>query len=1093
MRDFDIDSDLKQEKFQSLKLVQGDRGNKIKINVYEDGQPVNLAGCSVTAKYKRADGEIINDGVIENIHDNSFDAVMDSSITKVAGTLKMLFTIEKDDVKVSTFLLLADVRESIGENTGSSGGNTGGGSGEVTIDLSNYYKKIETYSKNQIDARFKDIAKKTITTEERNKLSSLENYDDTEIKSSINAKADKNAIFTMANMGQDIKEAMTGGSVAVVGKDAILTENIVDKQVVEEKTSFINVIESTNLFNIEKAILNKYQQNETAIIQDETRYMYKINIKEGDIIRATYNPDLANNPCQIFNKDGKRVGYKAILSDYTVVDNLYWQATMPTDANYIIINWKKTWINDNMLTINAEYPSEYIEYNRETILKDSVKIQSVDDLKESTTTLQDDVNHLKESTTTLQDDVNHLKESKMDKNILRELESVKISEGNSISINIPGKRTVIKNATIRLALHKSKIQNTNDWNEIFSDVFDKDFKGLRFFDGDKELNYHILNHGNYDFVKEYGFYTTSDRGILHFSDNSLVINRGGENGICKSTDNGATWIKLCGEINGKNLNIIFIDSNDNLYVMNNNDYKVYRYTPSDNYVTGTVCLDLTEKSQGFGDMQEAPNGYLFFGTYQSAYGIGGTVYRSIDNGVSFQKVLHVAEVQHVHNISINKYSNPVEIFVGFDHQDIKGARCYISKDYGETWENLDVPYRNRDYAFDFCEENLYLGCGEANILGGATLYKTSNYSDDKLYKTVANNKQGVRTIVKVGKNKLIAGGCAGGTNQIPQLYMSEDNGETWETIWADDSIKTTSSGVGVRFFTDLMTPMGATEEQMLISGYGQNYTLRCYFDGEFAYALVYVNVGDIPTTGKTITLKTGYLINKNCRDEMSTEQEGLAMHIKFDNKIVKDYISGKEIYVEDSLIDNKADLFEDSFLPRKIHQDNVLCLKDKSLNLGKLKNLSFNKGFTFSFWMKAKSYEEMKADTTRHPIIRFGNFKIAIKENKLVIYNNNNLLLSIELYIASLCSEGYNLYTFTVSDDDLPVISHISFDKIITTKVNASAWIDFNLSDYDCVFGNNDTTFYSDMYNIADFKIFNRILSDDEILSIFHKRNYYQK
>ena len=158
MRDFDIDSDLKQEKFQSLKLVQGDRGNKIKINVYEDGQPVNLAGCSVTAKYKRADGEIINDGVIENIHDNSFDAVMDSSITKVAGTLKMLFTIEKDDVKVSTFLLLADVRESIGENTGSSGGNTGGGSGEVTIDLSNYYKKIETYSKNQIDARFKDIA-----------------------------------------------------------------------------------------------------------------------------------------------------------------------------------------------------------------------------------------------------------------------------------------------------------------------------------------------------------------------------------------------------------------------------------------------------------------------------------------------------------------------------------------------------------------------------------------------------------------------------------------------------------------------------------------------------------------------------------------------------------------------------------------------------------------------------------------------------------------------------------------------------------------------------------------------------------------------
>ena len=113
MRDYDIDSDLKQEKFQNIKLVQGDTGNKIKINVYEDGQPVNLTGCSITAKYKRSDGEIVG-GTVENISGNSFDAVMDSDITKISGTLKMLFSIEKDDVKVSTFLLLADVREGIG-------------------------------------------------------------------------------------------------------------------------------------------------------------------------------------------------------------------------------------------------------------------------------------------------------------------------------------------------------------------------------------------------------------------------------------------------------------------------------------------------------------------------------------------------------------------------------------------------------------------------------------------------------------------------------------------------------------------------------------------------------------------------------------------------------------------------------------------------------------------------------------------------------------------------------------------------------------------------------------------------------------------
>ena len=60
MRDYDIKSDLKQEQFQTLKLVQGDRGNKIKINVFEEGQPVNLTGCSITAKYKRQDGIKVN-------------------------------------------------------------------------------------------------------------------------------------------------------------------------------------------------------------------------------------------------------------------------------------------------------------------------------------------------------------------------------------------------------------------------------------------------------------------------------------------------------------------------------------------------------------------------------------------------------------------------------------------------------------------------------------------------------------------------------------------------------------------------------------------------------------------------------------------------------------------------------------------------------------------------------------------------------------------------------------------------------------------------------------------------------------------------
>nr|DAG11304.1 MAG TPA: hypothetical protein [Caudoviricetes sp.] len=156
LRDYNIESDLKQEKFEVIKLAQGDKGNKLTINVLEDGKPVSLTGCSITAKYKRADGQVIN-GSVTNISNNSFDAVIDSDITKVSGQLKMLFSIEKDGVKVSTFLLSAEVKEGIGESAGgSTGGGTGGG--EVTVDLSNYYKKSETYSKSQIDSQLRDIA-----------------------------------------------------------------------------------------------------------------------------------------------------------------------------------------------------------------------------------------------------------------------------------------------------------------------------------------------------------------------------------------------------------------------------------------------------------------------------------------------------------------------------------------------------------------------------------------------------------------------------------------------------------------------------------------------------------------------------------------------------------------------------------------------------------------------------------------------------------------------------------------------------------------------------------------------------------------------
>lgn len=70
---------------------------------------------------------------------------------------------------------------------------------------------------NELNTQYKDIAKQTITTEERTKLSSLSNYDDTNIKKEINGKANvddvrlKNTNITLNDCDSAMLSAIQGG------------------------------------------------------------------------------------------------------------------------------------------------------------------------------------------------------------------------------------------------------------------------------------------------------------------------------------------------------------------------------------------------------------------------------------------------------------------------------------------------------------------------------------------------------------------------------------------------------------------------------------------------------------------------------------------------------------------------------------------------------------------------------------------------------------------------------------------------------------------------------------------------------------------
>ena len=464
-------------------------------------------------------------------------------------------------------------------------------------------------------------------------------------------------------------------------------------------------------------------------------------------------------------------------------------------------------------------------------------------------------------------------------NYLRKIKN----EGESIPVVIPTQAAEIEDGTIRVALHKHAQEGTEIWNELFSTDFEEDFSNVRFTDGEgNELPYVILSHGNYDFVKDSNL-ANAENGMFVLSDGTLVTTKNVR--AAYSTDNGATWSNL-GTADIPAI-VRFVDSNDNVYV-ENMTFQIVKLSESSSYNTGTVVLDLSATQSHVYTLgcAEDDNGNIYMGQYQSAF--DAAIYRSTDGGNTFTKVYENTNVQHVHHITVNHTVTPNEIWAGLDcSTTYYGPVTIVSRDGGTTWTEVDVPYRNRDYAYLFFKDNYMLGGGESNILGGPTAYKATKLSDGKThYDTIIETAQGVRSINSPKDGIICVGGCSGGTNLTEQIYVSYDDACTFKTAFMNDmeDVETASAGSGCRWFTPYMIPRGASEAQMIGSGFDRRYGLRCFFGGERHYAVAEVKVGNVTTAGKTIYCKTGYAISVSNIEEVSKEPSNLIYELKTDGE-----------------------------------------------------------------------------------------------------------------------------------------------------------------------------------------------------------------
>lgn len=211
--------DINKKTQQDVTANEGEIGSRfLKIKITDSNVPIDLTGTKVYLYALKSDNtKLFNLVEIVEATQGVVLAELTSQLLTSAGVVKLTLVLTEETKKLISkeFTLMVD--NSIFDDD--------------AIVSSNEFTALTTAlgQVQNIDNRFNEVNEQFIS-----------------IKSE---KLDKNGILSMVNMGQDVKEAMTGGSVAVVGKNTVLTENIVDKQITRGKTNFYSIDETGNLID----------------------------------------------------------------------------------------------------------------------------------------------------------------------------------------------------------------------------------------------------------------------------------------------------------------------------------------------------------------------------------------------------------------------------------------------------------------------------------------------------------------------------------------------------------------------------------------------------------------------------------------------------------------------------------------------------------------------------------------------------------------------------------------------------------------------------------------------------------------------------
>ena len=204
----------------------------------------------------------------------------------------------------------------------------------------------------------------------------------------INKKITKGQV-TMADLTQEVKEALTGGSVAVVGREAVGSENVKPRAITGELTDFMqigkNKFNKLNPANRPHSYYNRLGEYITTTEPASDTYnrfcSHPIRVNDNDLITFTRLPDAlwettADFRGGAFDANMEWIGEITVSLDNLTIATDHIKGRIKSDLGirYVILNMMMTDVDTYMVTLNEEYGT-YQPYT--LTLSDNVKTRNL--------------------------------------------------------------------------------------------------------------------------------------------------------------------------------------------------------------------------------------------------------------------------------------------------------------------------------------------------------------------------------------------------------------------------------------------------------------------------------------------------------------------------------------------------------------------------------------------------------------------------------------------------------------------------------------------------------------------------------------------